>query len=168
MFPKMGGFHNLCCRSPKKNIYLQGCHKVVQNNPTDFITLMLSLLMLTTFGSIETSQVSQELYNSFIRLWIILHFLSASLSDHWGSSGWWGVRQRHRVDGGLLLIKVLGSISPTFYAQLLRQQSFASKVQTYNVTTKKLGAQLTYVKAAFRTFGEIDHWSQSYQAFFFV
>jgi hypothetical protein len=35
--------------------------------------------------------------------------------------------------------------------QLLRQQSCASKVQTYNVSTKKLRAKLTYVKAAHRT-----------------
>ncbi len=41
-------------------------------------------------------------------------------------------------------------ISPTFYLQILRQQSFASKVQTLNVSTKKLCAQLTYVKAARR------------------
>jgi hypothetical protein len=31
---------------------------------------------------------------------------------------------------------VFGSISPTFYAQLLRQQSCASKVQTEKVSTK--------------------------------
>ncbi len=40
-----------------------------------------------------------------------------------------------------------GSISPTFYAQLLRQKSCASKVQTYDISKKKLHAQLTYVKA---------------------
>ncbi len=44
-----------------------------------------------------------------------------------------------------------GSISPTSYAQLLRQQSCARKVQTYNVSTKKLCAQLTYVKDVHRT-----------------
>ncbi len=38
----------------------------------------------------------------------------------------------------------LGSISSTFYAQLLRQQSCESKVQTYNVSTKYLRA--TYVR----------------------
>ncbi len=44
----------------------------------------------------------------------------------------------------------LGSISPMFYAQLLRQQSCASKVQTLKLSTKKLWAQLTYVKAVRR------------------
>ncbi len=44
-----------------------------------------------------------------------------------------------------------GSISPTFYTQLLRQQFCASKVQTYIVSTKKLCAQLTCIKAARRT-----------------
>jgi hypothetical protein len=44
-----------------------------------------------------------------------------------------------------------GSISSTFYAQLLHQQSCASKVQTKNVSTKKLQAQLTYLKAAHGT-----------------
>ncbi len=34
-------------------------------------------------------------------------------------------------------------LTPTFYAQLLRQQSCASKVQTKNVSTKKLHVQLT-------------------------
>jgi hypothetical protein len=38
----------------------------------------------------------------------------------------------------------LGSISSTFYMQLLHQQSRASKVQTYNLSTKKLRAQLMY------------------------
>ncbi len=44
----------------------------------------------------------------------------------------------------------LGSISPTFYVQLLCQQSCTSKVQTLNVSTKKLRTQLMYVKAAHR------------------
>ncbi len=43
-----------------------------------------------------------------------------------------------------------GSISSMFYAQLLRQLSCASKVQTYNVSTKKLCTKLMYVKAAHR------------------
>ena len=43
---------------------------------------------------------------------------------------------------------VLGSISPTFYEQLLRQNPCAKKVQTYNVSTKKLLKTLSYEKAA--------------------
>ncbi len=46
---------------------------------------------------------------------------------------------------------LLGSISPTFYLQLLRQKSCTSKVQTLSVSIKKLHSQLTYVKAARRT-----------------
>ncbi len=43
-----------------------------------------------------------------------------------------------------------GSILPTFYVQLLHQQFCASKVQTLNLSTKNLRAQLTCVKAARR------------------
>ncbi len=47
---------------------------------------------------------------------------------------------------------------------LLGSQSCASKEQTYNISTKKLRAKLTYVKAAHRTLvklipGEIDYFS---------
>ncbi len=44
-----------------------------------------------------------------------------------------------------------GSISSMFSVQLLHQQSYASRVQTYNVSIKKLRSKLTYVKAAGRT-----------------
>ncbi len=62
----------------------------------------------------------------------------------------------------------LGSISLTFYMQLLRQQSCASKVQTLNVSTKKLCAKLTYAKAAHRKLEKLTPWSQSLQTFFFI
>ncbi len=40
------------------------------------------------------------------------------------------------------------SISPTYYVQLLRRYFCAKKVQTLNLSTKKLGAKLSYKKAA--------------------
>ncbi len=58
---------------------------------------------------------------------------------------------RHSVPIFVRTNRDQGSISPTFYAQLLRQQSCASKVQTLSVSIKKLHAQLTYVKAERRT-----------------
>jgi hypothetical protein len=45
--------------------------------------------------------------------------------------------------GKNLKMKKTKVLTPTFYAQLLRQQSCASKVQTKNVSTKKLHVQLT-------------------------
>jgi hypothetical protein len=41
----------------------------------------------------------------------------------------------------------LWSISPTFYARLLRKFSYAQKVQTLYVSTKKLRMKLRYEKA---------------------
>ncbi len=40
------------------------------------------------------------------------------------------------------------SISPTYYLQLLRRYFCAKKVQTLNLSTKKLCAKLSYEKAA--------------------
>jgi hypothetical protein len=42
---------------------------------------------------------------------------------------------------------ILESISPTYYVQLLRRYICAKKVQTLNLSTKKLCAKLSYEKA---------------------
>jgi hypothetical protein len=42
------------------------------------------------------------------------------------------------------------SISPTFYAQLLRQKPFATKKQTQIVSISKLCKELWYEKAALK------------------
>jgi hypothetical protein len=60
----------------------------------------------------------------------------------------WDVTTRTNI---LYREAIQGSISPTLYMQLLRQQSCASKVQTSNDCIKKLRVQLAYVKAARKT-----------------
>ncbi len=52
---------------------------------------------------------------------------------------------RYRVN---LINLRLESISPTYYVQLLRRYFFAKKVQTLNLSAKKLCAKFAYKKAA--------------------
>jgi hypothetical protein len=54
-------------------------------------------------------------------------------------------------------ILFLWSISLTYYVQLLRRYFCAKKVQTLNLSTKKLREKLSYEKGA--DVGEIDTWT---------
>jgi len=51
----------------------------------------------------------------------------------------------------LLKMRLLGSISSTFYKQLLGQYSFAKKTQTQTVIKEKLRNTFAYKKAAQKT-----------------
>ncbi len=61
----------------------------------------------------------------------------------------WLVRKSFRILSSFLpYFFFLGSISPTYYVQLLHWYFCAKKVHTLNLITKKLRAKLLYEKAA--------------------
>ncbi len=97
--------------------------------------MLLLLLMMYPLNFFKTTKSFKMAF--WVRYWNYIFYL---------------LRKERRTESkfAIQIDWVQGSISPMFYAQLLRQQSWASKVQTLSVSIKKLCMQLTYVKAARR------------------